>query len=889
MSDIKKQATLGRFFGASTTVAKQPLSLQASSSHSKKGSTIQPNPSSNPSLRPSGDCKPHGSPTHTAEESDPPSHDPQSPRPLRKQSKRRIIQSDSESSPEQDDPMPSTPKKTKGNKHAKNRLDKPSCTVSNRNSQSPIHSSPIKKVGLSSPVDAAGVKKSNDSLEGSLSDKNSKVQSPFTLSKRPHLFSKNPASPKTQEDSVDPMTEPSNSIKFSKGSNLTNSSLDKSCKKAKDTLSQSKTLPIAEVSSVKQPDTESKLVEGNSVLYSVLCEVFADIEGTTKRLEIQSYLAKFFHKVIKASPDSLTKCVYLCINRICPEYKGKELGIGESLLLKSLANAAGRDVKTIKAEVDLVGDLGTVAQTKGSQKTLFTPKPLTVGSVFQSLVEICNISGQHSQQRKISIIQKMLVSCKGSEAKYLIRSLEGKLRIGLAEQTVLSSLAHAAVLSDPATAKLSTEKKTLALAEAVVVVKSVYSAIPSYDDIIPALLSYGVMDLPKHCQMTPGIPMKPMLAHPTKSLVEVLDRFEGMSFTCEYKYDGERAQIHRLEDGRVIIYSRNSENLSGKYPEVLERIPKASKEEIKSFVLDCEAVAWDVKKGCILPFQVLSTRKRKDVKSDDVQVQVCIFAFDLLYLNGQSLITETLQRRRELLHNYFTEVDGQFQFAKHMTSDNVDEIQTFLDDSIVGNCEGLMVKTLEKEASYEPSKRSRNWLKVKKDYVNGLGDSLDLVVIGGFIGRGKRTGWYGGYLLACYDEDRESYQTICKIGTGFSEEALAEQAEFFKSHIIDKPKPYYRFGEGPNVRPDVWFEPVQVWEVKAADLSISPVHQAAFGQVDPNKGISLRFPRFIRVRDDKSPEQATSASQVAEMYTSQNINTGKALINEEGADDDFEY
>ncbi|KAH6572201.1 hypothetical protein BASA62_003525 [Batrachochytrium salamandrivorans] len=210
MSDIKKQATLGRFFGASTTVAKQPLSLQASSSHSKKGSTIQPNPSSNPSLRPSGDCKPHGSPTHTAEESDPPSHDPQSPRPLRKQSKRRIIQSDSESSPEQDDPMPSTPKKTKGNKQIPN-----------------------------------------------------------------HLYIR---------------------LLFQKDQTLPTARPDKSCKKAKDTLSQSKTLPIAEVSSVKQPDTESKLVEGNSVLYSVLCEVFADIEGTTKRLEIQSYLAKFFIK-----------------------------------------------------------------------------------------------------------------------------------------------------------------------------------------------------------------------------------------------------------------------------------------------------------------------------------------------------------------------------------------------------------------------------------------------------------------------------------------------------------------------------------------------------------------------------------------------------------------
>ncbi|KAI9015005.1 ATP-dependent DNA ligase [Gaertneriomyces semiglobifer] len=608
---------------------------------------------------------------------------------------------------------------------------------------------------------------------------------------------------------------------------------------------------------------------GDPVPYAALCKTFDDIEATTKRLQILSFLTAFFKNVMDLSPKDLVPTVYLCLNKIGPDYEGKELGIGESILMKAVASATGRSVPSIKADVAEQGDLGSVAQaSKGLQKTMFPPPPLKVAAVFKALREIAEITGQSSQSLKVGKINKLLVACRGNEPKYLIRSLEGKLRIGLAEQSILQALGHAAALADPKMKKLSAEKRIAKLADAGATLKHVFNELPNYDEIIPSLSKYGIDDLPNHCKLRPGVPLKPMLAHPTKSLSEVLDRFENMTFTCEYKYDGERAQIHLLPEGKVHVYSRNSENLSAKYPDILESIPNVIKQGVTSFVLDCEAVAWDREKKCILPFQVLSTRKRKDVQTSDIQVQVCVFAFDLLYLNGDPLTTKSLKERRDIMYENFHEVDGIFTFAKHMESSNVEEMQTFLDESVEGNCEGLMVKTLDKDASYEPSKRSRNWLKVKKDYLTGVGDTFDLVVIGGYIGRGKRTGWYGGYLLACYDEDREEYQSICKIGTGFSEEQLAEHAQFFKQHIVDGPKSYYSWTDSPNIRPDIWFEPIQVWEVKAADLSISPVHKAAIGLVDPGKGISLRFPRFIRIRDDKNPEQATSASQVCKTYMS---------------------
>ncbi|XP_074978648.1 DNA ligase 1 isoform X3 [Caretta caretta] len=617
---------------------------------------------------------------------------------------------------------------------------------------------------------------------------------------------------------------------------------------------------------------------GQRVPYLAVARTFERIEEVSARLKNIETLSNLFRSVIALSPSDILPCIYLCLNRLGPAYKGLELGIGETILMKAVAQATGRQLDQIKAEAQEKGDLGLVAESsRSNQRTMFTPPKLSAAGVFSKLQEIARMTGSASMNKKIDIIKGLFVACRHSEARYITRSLGGKLRIGLAEQSALSAIAHAVSLTPPAQGfppevldagqGKSAEARKTWLEEQTQILKQTFCELPSYDIIVPILLEHGVESLPQHCKITPGIPLKPMLAQPTKGIGEVLKRFEEAAFTCEYKYDGERAQIHILENGDVHIYSRNQEDNTSKYPDIISRIPKVKKGSLRSCILDAEAVAWDPEKRQIQPFQVLTTRKRKDVEAAEIKVQVCLYAFDILYLNGESLVKEPFSRRRQLLHESFVETEGEFLFATSMDTSSLDEISEFLDQSIKDSCEGLMVKSLEVDATYEIAKRSHKWLKLKKDYLEGVGDTLDLVVIGAYLGKGKRVGMYGGFLLACYDEESEEYQSICKIGTGFTEEILEKHYSFLKDHVLEKPRPYYRWDS--STEPNHWLAAVQVWEVKCADLSISPVHKAAIGLVDEEKGISLRFPRFLRVRDDKKPEEATTSSQVAELYKQQ--------------------
>ncbi|KFY27090.1 hypothetical protein V493_03701 [Pseudogymnoascus sp. VKM F-4281 (FW-2241)] len=659
---------------------------------------------------------------------------------------------------------------------------------------------------------------------------------------------------------------------------------------------------------------------GEPVPYAALCTTFSLIEMTTKRLIIAAHCSLFLRQVLRLTPDDLLPTVLLMINKLAADYAGVELGIGESLIMKAIGEATGRSLAVIKQDQKEIGDLGLVAvKSRSNQPTMYKPKPLTVRGIHKSLLDIAVMQGNGAQGRKVDGIKKLLSAAdsrrgkvdlsvdKGgpSEAKFIVRFLEGKLRLGLAEKTVLVSLAQAMVCHETESKGRDKVPSTDQLAKGEQVLKAVYSELPSYDVIIPAMVQHGIFNLRENCKLQPGVPLKPMLAKPTKAITEVLDRFEGQTFTCEYKYDGERAQIHYVSKdsetkyqssvpaaakgtagGLAAIFSRNSEDLSKKYPDILEKLGTWVKPETKSFVLDCETVAWDMVEKKVLPFQQLMTRKKKDVKSADVKVKVCVFAFDILFLNGEAVVEKPLRERRSLLHSAFAPVEGEFAFATSMNGQEIDEIQTFLDDSVKASCEGLMVKMLDgAESGYEPSKRSRNWLKIKKDYLAGIGDSLDLVVLGAYHGKGKRTSVYGAFLLACYNPSTERYETVCNIGTGFSEEVLETLHTQLSDTVIERPKPFYDHSKVNAHQPDVWFEPRYVWEVRTADLTLSPKYRAGYKEVNAaEKGVSLRFPRFVRIRDDKKVEEATSSRLIAEMYRRQeSVSKGPA------ADDDFEY
>uniref|UniRef100_A0A7N6B4R5 DNA ligase n=1 Tax=Anabas testudineus TaxID=64144 RepID=A0A7N6B4R5_ANATE len=572
-------------------------------------------------------------------------------------------------------------------------------------------------------------------------------------------------------------------------------------------------------------------------------------------------VARTFEKIEEDSDDLLC-CVYLCLNQLGPAYLGMELGVGETVLMKAVAQATGRQLDKIKAEAQEKGDLGLVAESsRSNQRMMFQPASLTAGGVFRKLKEIASMSGNSAMNKKIDIIKGLFVACRFSEARYIVRSLAGKLRIGLAEQSILSALSQAVCLTPPgqgfppavidAGKGMSAESRRAWIEEKSLILKQTYCEMPNYDVLIPVLLKEGIDQLPNHCKLTPGVPLRPMLAHPTKGVGEVMKKFDEAAFTCEYKYDGERAQIHILESGEVRIFSRNQEDNTSKYPDIISRIPKVKKDSVVSCVLDSEAVAWDREKKQIQPFQVLTTRKRKDVDASEIKVQVCVYAFDLLYLNGESLVRQPLCRRRALLKESFSEVEGEFLFARSIDSDNTDTIAEFLEQSVRDSCEGLMVKTLEKDATYEIAKRSHNWLKLKKDYLEGVGDTVDLCVIGAYLGKGKRTGTYGGFLLACYDDENEEFQSVCKIGTGFKDEDLEQHYKFLKVPFS-----------------------VQLTEDKCSHIQyirsiLYPDSVYYCPQVDPEKGISLRFPRFLRIRDDKKPEDATTGAQIADLYKRQ--------------------
>lgn len=615
--------------------------------------------------------------------------------------------------------------------------------------------------------------------------------------------------------------------------------------------------------------------------YAVVADTFADISAVGSRLECTKLLTQLFWAVIARCPQDLLAAVYIAVNKQAPAHEGVELGIGDAILVKVVAECCAMTEARVKELYQKTGDLAEVAQnSKKNQATLVKPKPITVQRVFRTMRDVALMSGKDVVRRRSDAMKALLRDAKGPEVNFLVRAFQCKMRMGLAEPTVLVALGYAFALNAIGAATVSTmspEALQTKLNLGAEGLARVYHEVPSLDIVVEAVREHGFeildpsSDVAKQHQellsIRPGLPVRPQLAQPTNGITTILNRFQGKRFTCEYKYDGERAQIHYRKGDGFQIFSRNSETHTTKYPDVIQMMPSVFESgATSSFIIDAEVVAVD-ESGALQAFQVLQHRGRKNIELKDVTIHVCIFAFDIMFYNGAPVLHKTLQQRRELLASVFTPLEGKFRFAQSIDSEDTDEMQRFLEKSITDGCEGLMVKTLDVEAEYTPAKRSKYWLKLKKDYMEGATDTLDLVAIGAYFGKGKRTGVFGGFLLACYDAESDEYQSVCKIGTGFTDESLESLTEALNPLVVPGMPKYYR----TNDKPDVWLTESQVWEVRAADLSISPVHFGGYGLVDPNRGIALRFPRFLRVREDKGPTSATSAQQVADMYRQQSL------------------
>ncbi|XP_058087232.1 DNA ligase 6 [Magnolia sinica] len=624
---------------------------------------------------------------------------------------------------------------------------------------------------------------------------------------------------------------------------------------------------------------------GQPAPYLHLARTFDLVGGERGKIKATGMLCNMFRSLLALSPEDVLPAVYLCTNKIAADHENMELNIGGSLVSAALEEACGTNRSKIRDMYNNLGDLGDVAQLcRQTQSLLAPPHPLSIREVFAVLRKISTEAGSGSTVRKKNLVVNLMRSCREREMKFLVRTLVRNLRIGAMMRTILPALAQAVVLnsSPHLLCKGTPEDLKMQLQGICGAVVEAYNILPNLDLVVPSLLSKGIEFSPTTLSMMPGIPIRPMLARITNGINQVLKLFQGRAFTCEYKYDGQRAQIHKLMDGSVQVFSRNGEETTSRFPDLVNIVKESCKPAAMTFILDAEVVAVDRKNGSkLMAFQQLSSRERgsKDslITMDSIKVDICVFIFDIMFANGEQLLAFSLRQRRRYLKDLFYEEKlGYFEFAKEITVEadesrlndqgTLTKMNSFLEDAFNSSCEGIMVKSLDVDAGYTASKRTETWLKVKRDYLDGSNDTLDLVPIGAWHGNGRKAGWYSPFLMACFNPDTEEFQSVCRVMSGFSDSFYVEMKEFFSGEkILSKKPPYYQTAEVP----DLWFSPELVWEIRGADFTISPVHQAAIGLVHPSRGISIRFPRFIRSVSDRKPEDCSTAADIADMFQSQ--------------------
>lgn len=602
------------------------------------------------------------------------------------------------------------------------------------------------------------------------------------------------------------------------------------------------------------------------VQYAELAGFFERLEGTSGRLDMTRILVEMLERVPKTQ---MTATIRLLQGAVAPDWEGLEVGLAEKQILKALAIASGASTKSEEVLEQLTalykekGDLGLAAEAvlgkAGARKqaSLFGSEALTVPAVFEALQAIARTGGTGSQDAKQRLLAKLLLDSTPIEARYLTRTVSGRLRLGVADMTFMDALASWHLGRGVRSVQEQDEAERAEQESVRTRLERAYD-LRSDMAVVAAALATGGMEAVDELGIEPGVPVRPMAAERLKTLPEILEKMEGR-VAMEYKYDGLRVQAHVPAKGPVRLFSRRLEEMTAQFPDVAENLRSHFKG--KACIVEGEAVALDAQ-GRLRPFQEISRRRgrKNDLERAVAEVPVTLFLFDCLALDGKNVMQDTQQERRARLARMVPE-DGPVRMSTLAEATTVEGMEAFFDQAVADGAEGIMCK--DPRAPYKAGSRGFAWIKFKTDYTEALVDTMDLVCIGAFYGRGRRAGWYGALLMAAYDPAAGTWSSVCKLGTGFDDATLMGLKDRFARYVSESTPKHVESG----LEPDVWFEPAVVMEVQAAELTLSPTHRAGWGRIKEGAGFAARFPRFTgRWRDDKKPDQATTVDELVSMH-----------------------
>ena len=576
--------------------------------------------------------------------------------------------------------------------------------------------------------------------------------------------------------------------------------------------------------------------------FSIIAEIFERMESTTKRIELTNLLVELLKKTPK---KIIPNAVYLLQGIIRPNFEGVELGVAEKLAIRAISKSSGLSIKKIEDDYKKCGDLGLTASNilKLKTQTTFTAEKITLERVYETLFRIAKLVGKGSQDLKMKYISSLLNDATPLEAKFVLKILLGTLRLGIAENTIMDALAIAF------TGKKENKEQ----------IENAYNVSSDLGKVSLLIATDGIDEIKKF-KISLFSPIRPMLADRVKSEKEAIKKMSEI-FAAEYKLDGERVQIHK-QANEVVLFSRRLENITQYYPDIVENVKKSL--SVNEGVFEAEIVPVNENTGEFLPFQELMHRRRKyKLEKAISQYPITVNFFDVLYFDKKDCLNLEYSERRKILEKLVNEDDFS-KLVPMLLVKNENEIEDFLENSINSGCEGLMLKTLD--APYRAGARGSNWLKLKREYRNELGDSLDLIVIGAYFGRGRRTGLYGTLLLGTYNPDKDNFPSVCKVGTGFTDESLDQLYQILSNKITLKKNSRVV----SEMEADVWFEPELVLEIVASEITLSPIHKTGLNLIRKGSGFALRFPKFTgKIRYEKAVEDASTDEEVLALYKGQ--------------------